>query len=121
MTINCIINLMQVVDLLQVGLQFLFVQNKTHLLSEKRSITINNFFCFYKDHEMGCHGRDRMVVGFTTTYAIGAYHHKCCDFESVSWRGVQHYMIKFVSDLRHVGGILWALQFPPPIKLTATI
>jgi hypothetical protein len=56
---------------------------KTHLLSEKRSITINNFFCFYKDHETGCHGRDRMVVGFTTTYAIGAYHHKCCDFESV--------------------------------------
>jgi hypothetical protein len=24
---------------------------------------------------LGCHGRDRMVVGFTTTYAIRAYHH----------------------------------------------
>jgi hypothetical protein len=23
----------------------------------------------------GRHGRDRMVVGFTTTYAIRAYHH----------------------------------------------
>jgi len=23
----------------------------------------------------GCRGRDRMVVGFTTTYAISAYHH----------------------------------------------
>ena len=23
----------------------------------------------------GCCGRDRMVVGFTTTYAISAYHH----------------------------------------------
>jgi len=23
----------------------------------------------------GCHGRDRMVVGFTTTYAISVYHH----------------------------------------------
>jgi hypothetical protein len=23
----------------------------------------------------GCFGRDRMVVGFTTTYAISAYHH----------------------------------------------
>jgi hypothetical protein len=22
-----------------------------------------------------CRGRDRMVVGFTTTYAISAYHH----------------------------------------------
>jgi hypothetical protein len=34
---------------------------------------------------------------------------------------VQHYMIKFVSDLRQVGGFLLVLQFPPPIKLTATI
>ena len=25
--------------------------------------------------DRGCHGRDRMVVGFTTTYSIGAYHH----------------------------------------------
>ena len=23
----------------------------------------------------GCHGHDRMVVGFVTTYAISAYHH----------------------------------------------
>ena len=23
----------------------------------------------------GRHGRDRMIVGFTTTYAISAYHH----------------------------------------------
>ena len=28
-------------------------------------------------------------------------------------------MIKFVSDLRQVGGFLWVLRFPPPIKLTA--
>jgi hypothetical protein len=27
----------------------------------------------------------------------------------------------FVSDLRQVGGFLWVLRFPPPIKLTATI
>jgi hypothetical protein len=30
---------------------------------------------------MGHRGHDRMVVGFTITYAISAYHHKCCDFE----------------------------------------
>ena len=29
-----------------------------------------------------------MVVGFTTTYAISAYHHQSCEFESCSWRGV---------------------------------
>jgi hypothetical protein len=32
--------------------------------------------------------RDRMVVGFTTTCAINAYHNKCCEFESRSWGGV---------------------------------
>ena len=30
---------------------------------------------------------------------------------------IQHYVIKFVSDLRQVRGFLWVLQFPPPIKL----
>jgi hypothetical protein len=25
--------------------------------------------------DKGSRGRDRMIVGFTTTYAIGAYHH----------------------------------------------
>ena len=29
-----------------------------------------------------------MVVGFTTTCAISAYHHLNCGFESQSWRGV---------------------------------
>jgi hypothetical protein len=34
---------------------------------------------------------------------------------------MQHYVIKFVSDLRQVSGFLWVLRFPPPIKLTLTI
>ena len=34
---------------------------------------------------------------------------------------IQHYVIKFVSDLRHFGRFLRVLWFPPPIKLTATI
>jgi len=33
-----------------------------------------------------------MVVGFTITYAICVYHHWCCEFESRSGRGVQHYV-----------------------------
>jgi len=60
-------------------------------------------------------------VGFTTTYAISAYHYWCCEFGSRSGRGVQHYVIKFVSDMRQVGDFLRILMFPPPIKLTATI
>jgi hypothetical protein len=30
------------------------------------------------------HGRDHMVVGFTTTYETNVYHHWCCEFESHS-------------------------------------
>ena len=33
-------------------------------------------------------GRDRIVVGFTTTYAISVYLHYRCELESRSWRGV---------------------------------
>jgi hypothetical protein len=35
-----------------------------------------------------CHGHNRLVVGFTTTYVINAYYHKGCEFESRTWRGV---------------------------------
>ena len=34
---------------------------------------------------------------------------------------MQAYVIKFVSDLRQVGGFLQVPRFPPPIKLTVTI
>ena len=34
---------------------------------------------------------------------------------------IQHYVIKFVSDMRQVGGFLRVHQFPQPIKLTAMI
>jgi len=56
--------------------------------------------------QWGRHGRDRMVVGFTTNCAINAYH---------------HYVINFVSNLRQDGGFLRVHWFAPQIKLTATI
>ena len=34
---------------------------------------------------------------------------------------IQHYVIKFISDLWQVGGFLRGLWFPPLINLTATI
>jgi len=34
---------------------------------------------------------------------------------------IQHYVIKFVSDLRQFGVFLRVLRFPPSIKLTATM
>ena len=68
-------------------------------------------------------GRDRMVVGFITTYAISAYQHQCYEFESSSWRGVFDTTLcgKVFQRLRPVGGFLRLLRFPPPIKLTAMI
>ena len=65
-------------------------------------------------------GRDRMVVGFTTTCASSAYHHKRCEFKSHSGNvySIHYNVIKFVSDLQQVSGFLWVIRFPPPIKLT---
>jgi hypothetical protein len=41
------------------------------------------------------------------------------DFNHVHGKvySIQHYVIKFVSDLRQVGGFLRVLRFPPSIKL----
>ena len=46
----------------------------------------------------------------------------------VSWNpvhdevySIQHYVIKFVSDVRQVSGFLRILWFPPAMKLTTTI
>jgi hypothetical protein len=68
-------------------------------------------------------GRDRMVVGYITTYAISVYHHLRCEFQfhSGEMYSIQHYVIKFVIDLRQFGGFFRVIRFPPPIKLIATI
>jgi len=49
----------------------------------------------------GRRGHNRILVGFITTYAISAYHHQQCEFEYCSDEvySIQHYVIKFVSDL----------------------
>ena len=39
---------------------------------------------FMLNQHTGRHGRDHIIVGFTTTYAIIVYHHKNCEFESRS-------------------------------------
>ena len=62
----------------------------------KIATTTGNLGCSL-NIDWGRRGRDRMVVGFTTIYAISAYHHQCGEFESRFGRGV--YVIKFVSDL----------------------
>ena len=66
------------------------------------------------------HGSDRMVVEFTTTYAISAYHRWSCEFESHSGEvySIERYEINLVSDLRQVGDLH---RFHPSRELTATI
>jgi hypothetical protein len=57
--------------------------------------------------------RDRMAVGFTTTCAISVTT-EIVSLTNVHGKvySIQHYMIKFVSDLRQVVGFL---RVPPPI------
>jgi hypothetical protein len=63
-----------------------------------------NYSWCYKETSIAIRrGRDRMVVGFTTTYAISAYHHWCCEFESRSGRGV-HYVIKII--IMHMDAVI---------------
>ena len=64
-----------------------------------------------------------VVVGFMTTYAVSAYYHYSCEFESRSLPVVLDTTLcdKVCQYLRQVSGFLWVLRFPPPIKLTARI
>jgi hypothetical protein len=59
-----------------------------------------------------------MVVEFTTTYAINAITTNIVSSNSTHCEVylIQHYVIKFVSDLQQVSGFLQVLQFPSPIK-----
>ena len=60
----------------------------------------------------GRYCRDRMVVGFTTAFAFDVYNPAHCEMYSI-----QHYVIKFASNLRQVGGFLRVL--PPVYQLLA--
>ena len=58
-----------------------------------------------------CHGRDRIIVGFTSTYVINAYHHLSNEFEYRSWRGVLDITCDKGSQWRAAG--LWFSQGSP--------
>jgi hypothetical protein len=50
---------------------------------------------FFHSKIGGSRGRIHMIIGFITTYAISAYHHHHCEFESRSGKvySMQHYVI----------------------------
>jgi hypothetical protein len=55
--------------------------------------------------------RGHVVVRFTTTYAISAYPHWCCEFKSRSWRGAQFVFLSFFfwRTLYYLSFYLWCL------------
>ena len=77
---------------------YFFTRRFMNMLSDedwkKRSSILQN-----SDMYSGRRGRDYMVVRFTTTCGISANHYS-----------IQHYMIKFVCDLRQFGGFLRVLN-----------
>ena len=58
-------------------MQFMFIGSKRTVIksSHKKYFVFCYQIFFTPLSERGCRHQDRMVVGFTTTYAIGAYHH----------------------------------------------
>ena len=73
-------------------------------------------FCIWRLMKSHCDSHSLLYLISKTTYAISAYHHWCCGFDSRSGRGVHYYVIKYVSVLREVGGFFRVLQFPSPKK-----
>jgi hypothetical protein len=75
-------------------------------MSWKTNAYVNLFLCcktFYLQCNGSCRGRNRLVVGFTTTCAVDVFPHWCWLCESRSGRGVQHYVICIVFM------VLWSL------------
>jgi hypothetical protein len=70
----------------------------------------------------GCRDRVRMVIDFTTTYAISTYLTVSSNPVNGEVYSIQHHVIKFVSYFRQVVGcFLRVIWFLPPIKPTTTI
>ena len=66
----------------------------------------------------GRRGRNRVVLEFTVSIITKIVSSNPIHGEMYS---MQHYVIKFVCDLRQVDGFHRVLRFLPPIKLTPTI
>jgi hypothetical protein len=59
-------------------------ENSKNLSAVGECVKFNTLWKESLNSNVGRRGRDRMVVRFTTSYAISAYHHWCCEVESQS-------------------------------------
>ena len=87
-----------ILEKVKISKQKLNISDLAEWISWKSIINMLYIHVHFYHKLWGCHGRDRLVGGFTTTYAISAYH-QWCEFESRSGRGEQHYVIKFVERI----------------------
>ena len=62
-----------------------------------------------------CHGRVR--IWWLDLQSVPITTNVVSESHSGEVYSIQHYVMKFVSDLWQVGSFLWVLRFPPPIKL----
>jgi len=70
----------------------------------------------------------KVIVQLFTSYSLWSTPHHEWDSNIVTFNpahgkmySIQHYVMKLISDLQQIGGFLQVIQFPPPIKLTATV
>jgi len=87
-------------------------------------VKLFNVYTLFVEHYFlkilrGRRGHDRMVVDLQLP--LQSVHITTNVVSSNPTQAIQHYVMKFVSDLRQVSCFLLVLWFPPPIKLTATI
>jgi hypothetical protein len=60
-------------------------------------------------------------TSLSTRCNLKSIHYFVCFPARAEMYSIQHYVIKFASDVWQVGGFLWLLRFPPPTKLIAEI
>ena len=65
-------------------LEVMFRNSRSAYINAAGNILTAPFTLFIR----GRHGRDRMVVDFTTVFVISAYQHYSCEFKLRSWKSV---------------------------------
>ena len=85
--------------------------------------TFNNCLNIHRNlHYLWGRHHDRMVVGFITVQSVPITTKVVSsNLAYGEMYSIQHCVIKFVSNLRQVGGVLRVRWFPQPIKVITTI
>ena len=75
-------------DIAEILLKVALKHQNQSVIEWQQSVTLFEMNVNESNRILSRRGRDRMVVGCITTYAISVYHHLRCEFESRSRRGV---------------------------------